>query len=218
MTPARLPPSAPPVSPPVRWWAKAWDSVSIYLPVLLMGGLALGSYWLVRTAPVPPLPVTQPALSDEPDYFMRGFSVRTLNAEGTLRHELRGREVRHYPQSGRLEVDEARLHSLNADGRLTTAQSMRLATNADQTVYDLRGEVQVVREAFTDVQGRRQQRLEFQGEALTVDMAGDRLASDLPVLMRRGSDTLQADRLRYDDGAGVADLQGRVKAVLAPRR
>ena len=25
-----------------------WDRLSIYLPVLLMGALALGSYWLLR--------------------------------------------------------------------------------------------------------------------------------------------------------------------------
>ena len=30
-----------------------WDQVSIYLPVLLMGLLALASYWLLRATPAP---------------------------------------------------------------------------------------------------------------------------------------------------------------------
>ena len=31
----------------------AWDRLSIYLPVLLMGLLALGTWWLVKNTPGP---------------------------------------------------------------------------------------------------------------------------------------------------------------------
>ena len=37
----------------VRMIRQAWDRFSLYLPVLLMGLLALGTWWLVRNAPVP---------------------------------------------------------------------------------------------------------------------------------------------------------------------
>lgn len=221
MTP--LPP-LPPLStgptalatPPPRWWARAADRLSIYLPVLLMGGLALGSYWLVRNAPVPDAPVPDRPPVHEPDYFMRDFAVRTFTPEGRLLNELRGREVRHYPDTRTLEVDQARVRAYNPQGRLTTASTDRLSSNADQTVYRLQGQVRVVREAHHWADGV-QPRLEFLGEALTVDVEGDRIASDQPVEMLRGPDRITADRLRYDDRQRQADLQGRVRATLAPR-
>jgi hypothetical protein len=62
-----------------RPWAGALllDHLSIYLPVILMGVLALGTYWLVRTTPVFRRP--QQAPRHEPDYFMRDFAVKTFD-------------------------------------------------------------------------------------------------------------------------------------------
>ena len=35
----------------MRWAQQGWERLSLYLPVLLMGLLALGTWWLVRNAP-----------------------------------------------------------------------------------------------------------------------------------------------------------------------
>ena len=37
------------------WVRRGRESVAVYLPVLLMGLLALGTWWLVRNAPQPVL-------------------------------------------------------------------------------------------------------------------------------------------------------------------
>lgn len=51
----------------LRWFRWGLDRLAIYLPVLLMGVLALGTYWLVRTTPVfsPEAPARAPR--HEPD-------------------------------------------------------------------------------------------------------------------------------------------------------
>ncbi len=131
---------------PARWWSRAWDQLSIYLPVLLMGVLALGSYWLIRLTPIPAPPVPPRPVSHEPDYFMRDFALRNFNAAGVLEHELQGQTLRHYPDNGELEVDRARLRSLHASGRISTAQADRLTANADQTEYRLTGNVVLTRD------------------------------------------------------------------------
>jgi lipopolysaccharide export system protein LptC len=194
---------------PLPTLRRLWDRLSIYLPVLLMGALALGSYWLLRATPMPPEPPPERAPSHEPDYYMREFAVKTFDVRGELQNELRGAEIRHYPDTDTLEVDEARIRSFNASGELTTARARRVTTNADQTVYELTGEAVVVRESVP--------RVEFRGEQLRILVQQDRIESSQPVLLIRGIDRITADRLQYDDASRQANLQGRVRATLAPR-
>ena len=74
-----------------------WDRLSIYLPVMLMGLLALGTYWLVRITPTTSAPEPEQQVRHEPDYFMRTFSVKTFNEKGQLQSEVNGIEGRHFP-------------------------------------------------------------------------------------------------------------------------
>lgn len=193
------------------------DQFSVYLPLVMMGLLALGSYWLLRATPEPPQPQPERAVSHEPDYFMYGFSVRTYDGGGRLKTEVFGSEARHYPADGRLEIDRARIRSLAPDGRLTTATAQRVTTNADQTEYELRGQAQVVREPHVAPGGKASARLTFQGDHLRVLDNAQRVESDLPVVLQRDGDRIDAQTLNYDDKTGVADLKGRVRATLQPR-
>ena len=34
-----------------RRFLRVWDSMAIYMPLLMMGALALGTYWLARNTP-----------------------------------------------------------------------------------------------------------------------------------------------------------------------
>lgn len=202
--------SAAPWGRRLRW---GWDRLSIYLPVVLMGLLALGSYWLLRATPEPELPVAERPPQHEPDYFMRGFAVRTFAPDGTLRSEVRGSEARHYPDNNSTEIDQARIRSQLPGSALTTARAERVTSNADQTEFVLRGNAVVVREAA----GANRPRLEFQGDHLRVLTDERRVLSEQPVLLLRGRDQIRANTLDFRDGTGVAVLQGRVQATLQAR-
>ena len=67
---------------------QGWDRAAVYLPVLTMGLLALGSYWILRSAPEPQAPALLRPATHEPDYFMRGFSVRSHGTDGALLLEI----------------------------------------------------------------------------------------------------------------------------------
>jgi len=195
-------------------WGPAWDRLSLYLPVLLMGLLALASYWVLRHAPSPgPVAVaTQRAAG--PDYVMRAFAVRSYHADGTLKSEIFGREARHFPDRGELEIDQARLRSIDGAGRLTTAEADQVITDDTQDSYLLQGQVLLVRVPAAGDSGPR---LSFQGEQLQVDTVAGTIRSDLPVTVLRGKDQLRADRLQYQDGQQSAEFSGRVQAILVPR-
>lgn len=200
-----------------RQLRRGWDRLSIYLPVVLMGLLALGSYWLLRITPEAALPTPETTPQHEPDYFMRGFAVRTFNSDGSLRSEVRGAEARHYPDTDSTDIDDARIRSLQPSGVLTTATARLVTSNADQTEFVLRGQAVVVREAPSNGGAKSSPRMEFRGEHLKVLVDSKRVLSDEPVLLLRGRDRIQALRLDYRDDTGVAVLTGRVQATLGAR-
>lgn len=195
-----------------------WDQVSIYLPVLLMGLLALASYWLLHATPKAPEPVVQGPPTHVPDYFMRRFSVKVFDASGALQTEIVGAEARHRPDTGAIEVDNARIRSWGPGGQLTTATARRVIANDSQTEFVLEGDAVVIREAGPAAGGAVAPRLEFQGQTLTVFTDPERLVSHQPVLLVRGNDRMTADALDYRGGdERVAVFSGRVRATLAPR-
>jgi lipopolysaccharide export system protein LptC len=57
-----------------------WERVAVYLPVILMGLMALGTYWLARNTPVLGPAETQRPPTHDPDYVMRRFAVKTFDA------------------------------------------------------------------------------------------------------------------------------------------
>ncbi|QHE89096.1 LPS export ABC transporter periplasmic protein LptC [Hydrogenophaga sp. BPS33] len=193
------------------------DSLSIYLPVILMGLLALASYWLLRATPAPEVAAQPRPVSSEPDYFMRRFSVKSFDAKGELKSQLSGVEARHYPANDMVEIDNARIRHIGEQGLPMLASARLVTTNADNTEFVLRGNAVVVREAGTGLDGKTQPRLEFQGEFLHIFLEPDRIVSDQPVVLLRGSDRLVADSLDYTGEDQVARFKGRVKVQLSPR-
>lgn len=201
-----------------RMVRQGWDQLSIYLPVVLMGLLALGTWWLVRNAPMPQLPVIERPREHQPDYFMKSFSVKTFDATGRLQSEVQGDVARHYPDTDTLEIDKVRMRSVSVDGRVTLATANRGLSNADGSEVQLFGNAIVTREPLPAKPGApAQQRLEFRGEFLHAFTKTERVRSDQPVILTRGNDRFTADGMDYDNLDQVMQLRGRVHGILLPR-
>lgn len=202
-----------------RGWGlllRGWHSASIYMPLLLMGTLALATYWLVRNTPLFSEPQAAAEARHAVDYFMRGFTVKSFDERGRLKSEIRGTEARHFSDTDILEIDQARIRSINAEGRITVATANRAYTNSDGSEVQLVGNAVVVREAGRDPGGKVVARLEFQGEFLHAFLNEERVKSHKPVLLIRGADRFTGDSFAYDHLDGVADLKGRVRGILVP--
>jgi lipopolysaccharide export system protein LptC len=192
------------------------DRVTIYLPVIVTALLALGTYWLVRNAPKLLEPTVKEAPTHEPDFFMRGFVIKNFLPTGELRSELFGKEGRHFPDNDTLEVDQVRMRSISPDGLITRATADRGLSNGDGSEVQLFGNAVVVRDAATTPSGRATPRLEFRGDFLHAYLDTERVTSNKPVTLIRGTDRFTADTLDYDNLSGVANLQGRVRGQLVP--
>ena len=201
----------------VRMIRQAWDRFSLYLPVLLMGLLALGTWWLVRNAPVPASPQAERKANHQPDYFMTSFSLKSFDATGRLQSELQGDIARHYPDTDTLEIDMARIRSVSREGQRTLATADRALTNADASEVQLFGNAVVTREPLPARPGApAKPRMEFRSEFLHAYTKTERVRSDQPVILIRGNDQFTADGMDYDNLDQVMQLRGRVRGVLRP--
>ena len=195
---------------------RRWDSsVSMYLPVLLMGLLALGTWWLVRNAPQIPAAAVAHVPAAGPDYFMRDFSVQRFNQGGQLESQVRGQMARHYPANDTLEIDQVRIESHTAQGQQTLASANRALSNADGSEVQLFGNARITREAIP-LAGTTPTQMEFQGEFLHLWPQLERVRSHLPVRLIRGQDEFTADSMEYDHLEQVLQLRGRVRGTFKP--
>ena len=195
---------------------RAWDRASVYLPVILMGVMALGTYWLARNTPSFAPASAASAPTHDPDHFMRRFSVRSFDPGGRLKSEIHGEEVRHYPDTDTMEIDQPRIRAFNPQGVLTVATARRAVSNADGSQVQLIGDAVVTRAAAVGTGGQAIPSMEIRGEFLHAYLDKERIVSHKPVFLKRGNDAFTADRLEYDNLDRVLQLQGRVRGALQP--
>ncbi|MFD1580750.1 LPS export ABC transporter periplasmic protein LptC [Ramlibacter ginsenosidimutans] len=198
-----------------RGFSRAWDRISIYLPVILMGVLALGTYWLARTTPGVSNAVNgQHEAKHEADYFLRNFSVKSFTPQGRLKSEIQGVEARHYPDTDTLEIEQPRFRSYNDVGAVTIATAKHAISNGDASQVQLMGDAVVTRDP--PPAQKDQPQMEIRSDFLHLFANDEKVKTDKPVSIRRGKDTFQADNLDYDNLDRVLQMHGRVHGLLLP--
>ncbi len=193
------------------WYWRVFDTVSAYLPLLLMAVLALGTWWLVKNTPLFESGRALAPLRHEPDYTMTQFMVQRFAANGVMRVQIEGDLLRHYPDTDTFEIDNPRIRAFGDDGRITNATARTALANRDGSEVQLSGGAHVVREATA-----RDAAVEFRGEFLHCFQNTERVRSHLPVLVTQGSSEMHADAMDYDNLAHLLALKGHVRAVLMP--
>jgi len=214
-----LPDLDPAPQPKPRRRVRVWDWLGIYLPVLLMGLLVLGTYWMVRNNPIPEAaaPTAAPPKLHEPDYLMKGFSLRTFAPDGRLKSEISGDVARHFPDTDTLEIDKVRMRGISPANQVSTATAGRALSNGDGTEVQLFDDARVVREAGNDASGRLAPQVQIESDFLHVFMDTERVKTHRPVRITRGGDRFSGDGMAFDNIARTLDLHGQVRGQLAPR-
>jgi lipopolysaccharide export system protein LptC len=201
----------------IRMMRTAWERLSMYLPMILMGVLALGTYWLVRSTPMFATSSVEQPQGHAPDYLMEKFSVRTFDLEGRLKNEILGLEARHFPDTDTMEIEQVTIRNFNDKGHLTTATANRAVTNGDASEVQLIGNALVVREAAVDKSGQEIPRMSLRSEFLHAYMETERVKSHKPVELTRGDDQFTAESMDFDNFDQVMQLHGRVRGTLVQK-
>lgn len=210
--------AAAPLSPLMRV-RRVLDRFVVYLPLLIMGLMAMTTYWLVRNTPTQGDAEVEALPRHEPDYYMRDFSVKVFEADGHLKSVIVGTEGRHYPDTDTLEIDQPRIRIMGVTGNVTTATAVRGLINADGSEAQLFGSAVVVREASVNAQGVAVPRSELQSDFLHFFANTEQVKSHLPVVMIRGSgDRFTGDGMGFDNLGRTMEIKGRVRGVIQPRK
>lgn len=202
-----------PVLPAAPWHARFVDLASAYLPLLLMAVLAAGTWWLVRNAPAID---THPAVAPvrhEADYVMTNFMVQRFGPDGSLRTQLEGAQLRHYPDDDTLEIDDARIRAVGDNGSLTLASANRALANGDGSEIQLIGDARVTRPA-----DGKEAEVQFRSEFLQAFRNIEQLRTNQPVVVTQGPNVVHAQGMEYDNLRRVVQLKGRSSATfISPR-
>jgi lipopolysaccharide export system protein LptC len=194
---------------------RGWDLLAAYFPMLFMALLAAGTYALLQATPEPEEPRVERPLSSEPDFFMREFSVRSFAPDGQLRTELFGQEGRHRPDTDAIEIDQARVRSIDENGAVTNATASQLTSNSQSNQFDLIGNAVVLRNGV-DAKGKATAPVRFESDFLRIFTEPSRLFSDQQVLIVRGNDRIASKGLDYSGEKEQVVFEGRVRVELIP--
>ena len=187
------------------------DRLTIYLPLILFGLLALGSWWLVRSMPELLPPGVDRQLRQDPDYQLEKFTVKSFDASGRMTRELSGQSATHFPAKQELHIQGVRLFAENEVGTRIEAQAQKGVSLEKEQQVNLSGNVVAVRSA-----GMQGPRMVMKSQTLTALVDEERLVSTNPVEIVRGGDVVTAQSMDFDTRNGQYKLQGQVKSTLAP--
>jgi len=216
VTPATLPAPTPRRQGAKPWMWRAQSVLSSYLPLLLMAFLASGTWWLVKNTPLLDAPGEIAAPRHVTDYRMENFEIQRIAADGRLRVQIAGAELRHYPDTDTIEIDKARVRAIAPDGSLAIAEAKRALSNGDGSDMQLIGDVQLRRLA----PGAGEDSLpvlEVHGEFLQALSNSEILRSHLPVSIRQGGATLNASNFEYRHLTGQVSFTGKAQGQIVNR-
>lgn len=184
------------------------EAVNAYLPLLVMALLALATWWLVENAPRADADGPSTVARHVPDYTMSDFKIERFTKAGRLRVRIQGDELRHFPDTDTVEVDNPQIRAFAPDGKVTRATARLAKSNGDGSEVQLLGGAEVIREMAA-----ASPPIEFRGEFLHAYFNSEELRSHLPVMIQRGSTQLRADSLDYKHDSQLLQLKGRVRAT-----
>ena len=193
---------------------RALDSLALYLPGLIMAIFALGSWWLVRSLPTLLNDAPTKAVRQEPDYYLKSFSVKSFDNQGRLLRELSGDQAQHFPDTDTLDIRNVQLRGQSLEGQRVNASADRALAKGDGSLITLSGNVQITQ--IPNTAKGLQPTTEMRSQEIKAYLDEERLVSDVPIEIRRGSDAFSAQAMKMNSKTGDYELSGKVRGVVHP--
>jgi len=190
------------------------DKSLAYVPVILMGILAMLSYWLIKNTPELETNKPKLELKHEIDYELKSFSVKTYRQSGQLQSLIIGDRAKHFADTETLEIDLPQVQVMDLNQNKTTATSTRAISNADGSELQMIGNAILIKSRAPDASIKTQDMFELRSEYLNFLMDDEVIKSHLPVDIKKQASHFSAMSMDYDNLNQTLKLKGRVRGFV----
>lgn len=191
-----------------RWSMLLINRLLESLPLIVMGLLAAGTYYLVQINVWTGGREAKP-VQHLPDYSLIDFSVRKYDDKGQQLSNIVGARLDHYPDTDTAEVSTITAWGKSEAGLQTFLSANKATTNADGSELQLHGNARVWREASPGILP-----LDIKSEFLHVWIREERARTHLPVVITRGASVARGNRMEMDNASRTLKIDGRVTGTL----
>jgi LPS export ABC transporter protein LptC len=184
------------------------DRIAPLAAILLLIVVVGTSYWYSRMLRIPR--AAPPPTPGTPDVVVDRVVVTQFDVQGIARNKLFAERLTHFSENDNIELASPRLVSLREDQPQVDARAQRARIeNAGERVH-MMGSVLLTRAAAPG-----EPALRLSTEYLLAEPDIDRFSTDKPVEMDRGTSTINAQSMVYDNVARTLDFQGDVRGSFA---
>ena len=188
------------------------------MPLLLMGGLTLLTFWLVqKNTPLPINVIERPRLH-EPDYTIKNGALSYLNEQGQTKYRILGKELIHYDDDASIDIVQPRMRLFQPDKSPVTVRAKRGHIDGDITILDLFDNVEIYRppQSASETQKGSPYML-AKSSYFQVLINDDIIKTNKPVELEQGQSVMQSNAGGiFDNVQQSMQLLGTVKGRIEP--
>ena len=188
------------------------------MPLLLMGGLTLLTFWLVQKNTPLPINVIERPRQHEPDYTIKNGALSYLNEQGQTKYRILGKELIHYDDDASIDIVQPRMRLFQPDKSPVTVRAKRGHIDGDITILDLFDNVEIYRppQNASETQKASPYML-AKSSYFQVLINDDIITTDKPVELEQGLSVIQSnDGGIFDNVKQSMQLLGTVKGRIEP--
>ena len=191
------------------------------MPLILMGGLTLVTFWLVQKGAPPEKSTLERVRLHEPDYTITNGALSALNEIGSTKYRILGKKVIHYDDDASIDILAPRMRLFQIDKAPVTVKSDTGHLDGDLSILDLINNASISRPAQAATASQAATlRMLASSTYFKVLINDDIIETDRPVTLEQGMSIMHsAEGGKFNNVEQSMTLSGHVKGRIerAPR-
>ena len=191
------------------------------MPLILMGGLTLVTFWLVQKGTPSEKSTLERARLHEPDYTITNGALSALNEVGNTKYRILGKKVIHYDDDASIDILTPRMRLFQLDKTPVTVKSDTGHLDGDLTILDLIDNASIFRPAQAATASQAATlRMLASSTYFKVLINDDIIETDRPITLEQGMSIMHStEGGKFNNVEQSMTLLGQVKGRIerAPR-
>lgn len=188
------------------------------LPFLLMGGLTLATFWLVKRSAPPESLALARVPQHVPDYILKNASLSNLDEFGQTKYRILGRKLVHFEDDASMDLERPRMRVFQEQSAPVTVRADRGHIDGDLTILDLYANGEIFRPA-QEASGNRKAtpQLLARSSYFQVLINDDIVRTDKPLELQQGLSIMNSTAGgTFNNVDYSVSLKGQVRGRIEP--